>query len=55
MALFKNDYNCKIPQTVGAIDGTHIFIRTQENKESLITIGGNRGTPLTFKLLLAQT
>ena len=27
-----SDCNCKIPQTVGAIDGTHIFIQTQENQ-----------------------
>ena len=52
MESFKSDCNFKISQTVGAIDGTHIFIQTPENKSKLITIAGNRGTPLTFKLLL---
>ena len=37
------------------VDGIHIFIQTQKIKESLITIAGNRGTPLTLKLLLART
>ena len=55
MELFKSDCNCKIPQTVGAIVGTHIFIQTPENERKLITIEGNRGTPLTFELLLVQT
>ena len=55
MELFKSDCNCKIPQTVGAIVGTHIFIQTLENERKLITIEGNRGTPLTFELLLVQT
>ena len=52
MKLFKCDCNCKIPQTVGAIDGTHIFIQAPENERKLITIAGNRATLLTFKLLL---
>ena len=29
---YKSDCNCKIPQTVVAIDGTHIFIQTPENE-----------------------
>ena len=32
MKLFKSDCNCKIPQTVGAIVGTHIFIQMPENE-----------------------
>ena len=55
MELFKSDCNCKIPQTVGAIDGTHIFIQTPKKERKLITIAGNRATPLTFKMLLVQT
>ena len=38
-----------------SVDGIHIFIQTQKIKESLITIAGNRGTPLTLKLLLVRT
>ena len=29
----KQDCDCKIPQTLGAIDGTHIFKQTPENKQ----------------------
>ena len=32
MKLFIGDCNCKIPQTAGAIVGTHIFIQTPENE-----------------------
>ena len=35
MELFKSDFNCKIPQTVGAIDANHIFIQTPENERKL--------------------
>ena len=55
MELFKTGCNSQIPQTVSAIDGTHTFIQTPKNERSLITIAGNRGTPLTLKLLLVQT
>ena len=32
MKLFKSDCNSKILQTVGAIDGTNVFIQTPENE-----------------------
>ena len=32
MEDFKQDCNCKIPQALGPIGGTHIFIQTLENK-----------------------
>ena len=30
---FKQECDCKIPQVLGAIDGTHIFIQTPENDQ----------------------
>ena len=55
MELFKSDCNCEIPQTVGAIMEPIFSFKHQKMKESFITIAGNRGTPLTLKVLLAQT
>ena len=33
MELFKSDCNCKIPQTLVVIDGTYIFIQTENEKK----------------------
>ena len=32
MELFKSDCNCNLPQTIGAIEETQIFIQTPENE-----------------------
>ena len=33
MELIKRDCICKIPQTLGAIDGTYIYIQTENERK----------------------